>query len=57
MQVKYLKHIPIYLTPLYIGYGIGTFLENHENERMARFRDKSALYGREKKPGEPPSWP
>lgn len=24
---------------------------------MSDFRDKSALYGRELKPGEPPSWP
>ena len=24
---------------------------------MADYRDKSALYGRELKPGEPPSWP
>ncbi|KAK0181153.1 hypothetical protein PV327_003459 [Microctonus hyperodae] len=28
-----------------------------EDFRMGRFRDKSALYGRELKPGEPPSWP
>lgn len=24
---------------------------------LAEYRDKSALYGRELKPGEPPSWP
>lgn len=24
---------------------------------MSDYRDKSALYGRELKPGEPPSWP
>lgn len=24
---------------------------------MNEYRDKSALYGRELKPGEPPSWP
>ncbi|KAG7211163.1 hypothetical protein KM043_010487 [Ampulex compressa] len=32
-------------------------LDNMEAERMTYFRDKSALYGRELAPGEPPSWP
>jgi len=36
---------------------IGHKLDKMESERMTTFRDKSALYGRELKPGEPPSWP
>lgn len=39
------------------GYGIGWFLDKKETERLSLFRDKSALYGRELKEGEQPSWP
>ncbi|XP_051175466.1 uncharacterized protein LOC127290737 [Leptopilina boulardi] len=34
----------------------GIYLDRNETERMSRFRDKSALYGRTLAPGEPPSW-
>ncbi|XP_043461181.1 uncharacterized protein LOC122497880 [Leptopilina heterotoma] len=36
---------------------VGTILDRKEAERMTRFRDKSALFGRKLAPGEPPSWP
>lgn len=37
---------------------IGRYSYNYYSEvAMSSFRDKSALYGRELKPGEPPSWP
>lgn len=39
------------------GFLIGHKLDLMETERMTMFRDKSALFGRELKPGEPPSWP
>ncbi|XP_014483581.1 PREDICTED: NADH dehydrogenase [ubiquinone] 1 beta subcomplex subunit 1 [Dinoponera quadriceps] len=39
------------------GFYIGHQIDLMETKRMTMFRDKSALYGREMKPGEPPSWP
>ncbi|PNF15797.1 NADH dehydrogenase [ubiquinone] 1 beta subcomplex subunit 1 [Cryptotermes secundus] len=39
------------------GFLLGSWLDRMETERMIRFRDKSALFGRELKPGEKPSWP
>ncbi|XP_077254542.1 NADH dehydrogenase [ubiquinone] 1 beta subcomplex subunit 1 [Temnothorax americanus] len=54
------KHIyKLYWTLIFpiTGWMIGHKLEKLETERMTMFRDKSALYGRELKPGEPPSWP
>lgn len=39
--------------PVYLG---GKFLDDIENTRLTRFRDKSALYGGKVKPGDPPSW-
>jgi len=39
------------------GFMAGWFLDRKETERMTRFRDKSALYGRVLKEGEQPSWP
>lgn len=36
------------------GFAIGMFLDNQETLRMTRYRDKSALYGREV---DRPSWP
>ncbi|XP_055710481.1 NADH dehydrogenase [ubiquinone] 1 beta subcomplex subunit 1 [Phlebotomus papatasi] len=39
------------------GWAIGSFLDHKETLRMTRFRDKSALYGRQLAPGEKPSWP
>lgn len=40
-----------------VVFSIGAFLDRMEAERMTRFRDKSALFGRQLAPGEPPSWP
>lgn len=40
-----------------IGMAIGGYLDYQANLSMTKYRDKSALYGRELKPGEPPSWP
>ena len=40
-----------------LGFLLGWWLERKEDERMTRFRDKSALYGRTLAPGEKPSWP
>lgn len=39
------------------GFLIGWYLDTKETERLSLFRDKSALYGRELKEGEKPSWP
>lgn len=47
----------ILVTLPFVGYGLGWFLDRKETERMIRFRDRSALYGRILKPGEAPSWP
>lgn len=41
----------------FAGYGIGSYLDYQETLRMTLFRDKSALYGRQLKEGEEPSWP
>ncbi|KYN34095.1 NADH dehydrogenase [ubiquinone] 1 beta subcomplex subunit 1 [Trachymyrmex septentrionalis] len=54
------KHIwKMYWTLIFpfAGFMIGHKIDKMETERMTTFRDKSALYGRELKPGEPPSWP
>ncbi|XP_032677280.1 NADH dehydrogenase [ubiquinone] 1 beta subcomplex subunit 1 [Odontomachus brunneus] len=64
MNIKHIytsqKHIwKIYWTliiPITFYY-VGHKIDLMETERMSMFRDKSALYGRELKPGEPPSWP
>lgn len=42
---------------LAVGFAFGTYWDRHDCSRMIIFRDKSALYGRELKPNEPPSWP
>lgn len=41
----------------FMGFGVGWFLDIKETERMTLFRDKSALYGRERQENEKPSWP
>ncbi|KAG5315634.1 NDUB1 dehydrogenase, partial [Pseudoatta argentina] len=54
------KHIwKMYWTLIFpfAGFMIGHKLDKLESERMTTFRDKSALYGRELKPDESPSWP
>ncbi|XP_037936705.1 NADH dehydrogenase [ubiquinone] 1 beta subcomplex subunit 1-like [Teleopsis dalmanni] len=39
-----------------LGFGIGHYLDKKETERMVRFRDKSALYGRPDGSDKEPSW-
>lgn len=39
-----------------VGWTIGKYIEEQDNNRMTRFRDKSALYGSEKGPDDAPSW-
>lgn len=38
-------------------YFFGKWVAYKEDATLTMFRDKSALYGKEKAPGEPPSWP
>ncbi|XP_044254547.1 NADH dehydrogenase [ubiquinone] 1 beta subcomplex subunit 1 [Tribolium madens] len=58
MKLRYFIHKDMYLVALpVIGFGFGWFLDRKETERLTLFRDKSALYGRVLKEGEPPSWP
>ncbi|XP_017794263.1 PREDICTED: NADH dehydrogenase [ubiquinone] 1 beta subcomplex subunit 1 [Habropoda laboriosa] len=56
-----IKSLPLqYALVLILGpsaWYIGKQLDKKITLRMTRFRDKSALYGRELQPGEPPSWP
>lgn len=40
----------------FVGF-IAYLLEKRDAELMTIYRDQSALYKRELKPGEPPSWP
>lgn len=40
-----------------VGFTIGWYLDRQETLRMVSFRDRSALYGRQLKDGEQPSWP
>lgn len=47
-----------YLFPIPLaGVLFGAYLNRTETERLTLFRDKSALYGRELKEGEAPTWP
>ncbi|XP_063546861.1 uncharacterized protein LOC134754458 [Cydia strobilella] len=39
------------------GFLIGKFVDDQETLRMTNFRDKSCLYGPNKKECDPPSWP
>ncbi|XP_044014722.1 NADH dehydrogenase [ubiquinone] 1 beta subcomplex subunit 1 [Aphidius gifuensis] len=38
------------------AFALGHWFDRNEDERMTKFRDKSALYGRTLAPGEKPSW-
>lgn len=38
------------------GWAAGTFIDREDQNRMVRFRDKSALFGKEKGPDDEPSW-
>jgi len=50
-----LRQYKLALIP-FAGFLIGHIFDKIQEKRMTTFRDKSALYGRELKPGEPPSW-
>lgn len=50
------KNVHYGLFPI-TGYLFGMYLDRQETERLALFRDKSALYGRVLKENEQPSWP
>ena len=41
---------------LTVSYFVGDYLDRQEQNRMTRFRDKSALFGKELGPDDPPSW-
>lgn len=40
-----------------IAFSAGCYWDRHDINRQIIFRDKSALFGRELKEGEHPSWP
>lgn len=50
------KSYLVFALPM-VGFAIGAFLDRQETLRMVRFRDKSALYGKQLPAGAPPSWP
>lgn len=50
------RHIAGFGVPM-IGFTIGGYLDYQDTLRMTKFRDKSALYYRELKEGEKPTWP
>ncbi|XP_047357945.1 NADH dehydrogenase [ubiquinone] 1 beta subcomplex subunit 1 [Vespa velutina] len=54
---KYLLNVYYPLILPITGFIIGSYLDNQEDLRLTKFRDKSALYGRELAPGESHSWP
>ncbi len=37
-------------------FGIGHYLEQVQLDRMSKFRDKSAMFGKDLGPDDPPSW-
>ena len=39
-----------------VGWPLGRYLDRQDKNRMSRFRDKSALFGKEKGPDDEPSW-
>ncbi|CAK9802609.1 hypothetical protein ANTPLA_LOCUS3243 [Anthophora plagiata] len=47
----------IFITGATLTILLGKYCDKKVSLSMTRFRDKSALYGKELKPGEPPSWP
>lgn len=56
VHINWAREFSVCLIP-FIGFFVGRWLDQVEDERMTRFRDKSALYGRVLAPGEKPSWP
>lgn len=55
-KMSLIKDAVVMVLP-FVGFGIGWYMDRKETERMIKFRDRSALYGRILKPGEQPSWP
>ena len=61
-NVAYIKNAPYSMQVAYVVLGfaicvpLGSYLERQEHNRMSRFRDKSALFGKEKGPDDEPSW-
>ena len=39
-----------------VGWSVGRYIDRQDKNRMSRFRDKSALFGKEKGPDDEPSW-
>ncbi|XP_075229525.1 NADH dehydrogenase (ubiquinone) MNLL subunit [Lycorma delicatula] len=50
------KQLSLLIFP-FAAFFVGKYLDDLETERMIRFRDRSALFGRTLAPGEKPSWP
>lgn len=50
------RGMPMFFLPAVIGYFIGKYIDDKEIERSTLFRDKSKLFGGNRKPGDPPSW-
>ncbi|XKL68921.1 hypothetical protein PGB90_006690 [Kerria lacca] len=40
-----------------IAFFIGDYIDNQDQYRMIKYRDRSGLYGGRVKPGDPPTWP
>lgn len=57
LMPELLKNVAIGITIPAIAVWAGHWFDRQEDLRMTKFRDRSALYGRELKPGEKPSWP
>lgn len=42
---------------IFVGFAIGQVVDRSDTNSMSFYRDRSALYGRNLKEGEAPSWP
>ena len=56
MPIPIIQNKLVAIVPLACFFG-GWYLDKLDDERMTMFRNKSALYGRELKPGEKQPWP
>lgn len=52
-----MKNYGKYFCMVATGFALGCYYDRHDTNRMIIYRDKSALYGKELKEGELPSWP
>ena len=55
-QLPYKFQIPYAIGVLVFSVTLGNYIDKQDMYRQTRFRDKSALYGKEKGPDDPPSW-